>query len=390
MAKALIGRITVTFVNALEQGQTLRDTDIKGFGVRRQQGAPSYFLQTRIKGRLRWMTIGPHGSPWTPATARKEAIRLLSEIAHGLDPSEALRFSRISANVKDLSSLFLEEHGPKLKASTRSDYKRLLDQNIVPAFGKRKIEDLTRSDIIQFHNKLGETPRKANYCLAVLSKFLSWAETEGLRPENSNPCRLVKPYTETKRQRYLSKGEFERLGSVLSEAERDGSESAYVIAAIRLLLMTGARLSEILTLKWQYADLERGFLLLPDSKTGQKPIFLNEPTKDLIRAIPRVADNPYVIVGARTNSHLINLQKPWRRIRKLAQIEDIRLHDLRHSFASIAAESGASLPLIGRLLGHSQVKTTQRYAHLSADPIRSLNETIGTVMAHALQPPKND
>lgn len=385
MKSSLTGKVTLSAVKSLQTGQTLRDRELKGFGVRRQSGAPSYFLQTRIKGRLRWLTIGPHGAPWTPSTARIEALRMLTEIADGRDPGQETKFARQAPTIKELVPTFMEEHGPKLKATTRTEYWRLINNDILPAFGRRKVADLARSDVAQFHSRLHATPSKANFALSVLSKMMSWAESEGLRPEDSNPCRRISRYGDVKRERYLTNEEIQHLGAVLTQAEQDDAESPYVIAAIRLLLMTGARLSEILTLKWQYIDLQRGFLFLPDSKTGRKPIFLSEPTKDLIRDIPRIAGNPYVIVGANKDAHLVNLQKPWRRIRKQAGLEDVRIHDLRHSYASIAAESGGSLPLIGRLLGHTQPQTTERYAHLAADPVRELNETIGAKLANALQ-----
>lgn len=159
---------------------------------------------------------------------------------------------------------------------------------------------------------------------------------------------------------------------------------------MRILLLTGARLGEILELRWKHVDLERALLLLPDSKTGQKPIFLNQAALDILSRLDRIAGNPFVIVGSVPGTHLVNLQKPWGRIRKLAGLDDVRIHDLRHSFASIAASSGASLPLIGKLLGHTQPQTTNRYAHLVADPVRELNETIGATLASALQPRKTD
>lgn len=162
------------------------------------------------------------------------------------------------------------------------------------------------------------------------------------------------------------------------------SENVYVVAAIRLLLLTGARVGEILTLRWSFVDLERACLLLPDSKTGQKHITLNANAIAVLKAIPRIAGNPFVIVGRFDRSRLINIQKPWRRIRKLAGIEDVVLHDLRHSFASVAAASGGSLPMIGKLLGHQHTMTTARYAHLADDPARQLNQKVGDVIAGAI------
>ena len=173
------------------------------------------------------------------------------------------------------------------------------------------------------------------------------------------------------------------MGKALSDAEQEG-ENIYAIAAIRLLILTGARVGEILTSKWDFVDTERGLIFLPKSKTGAKPIFLSECAIEVLNAIPRLEKNPYVIVGASSGSHLVNLQKPWRRLRTRAGLGAVRLHDLRHSFASFAAAQGASLLMIGKLLGHTQMRTTQRYAHLVADPLRAVAETVGVHLAPSL------
>jgi len=164
---------------------------------------------------------------------------------------------------------------------------------------------------------------------------------------------------------------------VLEQVRLEKVISEYAVYAIRLLSLTGARLSEILTLKWDYINWERGTLELPDSKTGAKSIYLNEPAKDILSEIIRQADNPYVICGSKQGGHIVNLQKSWRRVRERAKLEDVRLHDLRHTFASIAVSSGMSLPVIGALLGHSQPRTTARYAHLAADPLKEAAELVG-------------
>ena len=384
MAKSSIGRISVSSVNKLEPNQTLTDADLKGFGVRRRAGAPIYFLHTRVKGRLRWMTIGRHGEPWTPTTARKEALRLLSEIIGGADPAAAKDATRRAPTVREAADRFMAEHGLRLKPRTREEYQRLLSNAIIPHLGKRQLREVSRADIVSFHTKLAATPRKANFALSVLSKMMNWAELKGLRPENTNPCRLVSKYKENKRQRFLLHDEVAKLGQVLDQLRTDGTESPFVIAAIRLLLLTGARLSEILTLEWRYVDLQRAIIFLPDSKTGQKPIFLNRSAIELLAELPRIEGNPFVIVGDVEGGHLINLQKPWRRIRKMVDIEDVRLHDLRHSFASFAAEGGASLQMIGALLGHTQPETTQRYAHLVQDHVRQTNDDVGDRIARSL------
>jgi len=384
MADQAAVRINKSTVTKLQEGQILRDNELKGFGVRRRKGAPSYFLQTRINGRLRWFTIGKHGAPWTPITARAEALRLLNDINNGEDPGQRKSRLRRAPTLSEASELFLKEHGAKLKPSTEHDYRALLRHHIVPALGALPIADLSQKHIARFHIGMKHIPRQANYALAVLSKLMNWAEDQGLRPSYSNPCLRIKRFPETRRQRFLSSEELERLGRVLAEHEQDNAQSPFIVAAIRLLMFTGARLGEILPLQWQYVDLERGLLLLPDSKTGQKAIFLNEPAVDLLKSLPRYPGNPHVIVGAKQDGHLVNLQKPWGRIRRAASLEDVRLHDLRHSFASIAASSGGSLPLIGQLLGHTQMATTQRYAHLAAAPVKELNEKVGARLAQVL------
>ncbi len=230
----------------------------------------------------------------------------------------------------------------------------------------------------------------ANLCLAVFSKLLSWSEEQGWRAENTNPCRGLTKYREGKRERFLALSELTRLGVVLAEVEHHNSETPAAIAAIRLLILTGARLREILTLKWSYIDYQRGLILLPDSKTDAKPIALNGAAIDVLNNIDRLEGNPYVIVGRKNGAHLVNLQKPWRAIRKAAGLDDVRIHDLRHSFASMAVASGASLPMIGKLLGHTQTQTTQRYAHLADDPLHQLNEQIGGAIAQAMGKQKSN
>jgi integrase len=385
MAQARQVRIGLTHVNAIKNGEILRDTEVKGFGLRCRNGSSSYFLQTRVLGRLRWITIGKHGSPWTPATAREEAIRLLRAIAVGADPTVEKQQALRASTIKQAVTLFLNSHGPRLSRTTRNDYQRVFTNTILPAFGTRRVHDVSALEVERFHAGLVATPRKANLALAILSKLMNWLETQKLRPKHSNPCVDIIRFKENRRERFLTQAELQRLGIALVEAEEEG-ENIYAIAAIRLLILTGARLSEILTLKWSYIDFERALIFLPHSKTGAKPIFLNEAATQVLRAIPQIGSNPYVIVGAVASAHLVNLQKPWRRLRIRADLPEVRLHDLRHSFASFAAAQGASLLMIGKLLGHTQLRTTQRYAHLVNDPLRNVAETVGARLAPSLVP----
>lgn len=377
-------KITKPAVDRMKAGQTLRDVEIKGFGVRRQNGAPSYFLQRRINGQLRWLTIGVHGSPWTPELARREALRLLATISQGQDPTLARQMAISKPSVEDAAKQFMETHATTLKSRTREEYARLLRLHIIPCLGKLLAEDVAKAHVVKFHASLAATPAGANFALAVMSKLFRWCEDMGYRPEGANPCRGIKKYRQAKHERFLSREELGRLGSVLGRADIDQQASLFAVAAIWLLILTGARLNEILTLQWRFVDLERRLLLLPDSKTGQKTIRLSDQAADVFGRLPRVKGNPHVIVGSVEGSHLVNLQKPWRRIRSLADLEDVRIHDLRHTFASVAAASGGSLPMIGALLGHTQPQTTARYAHLASDPLRQLNEEVGNTLAQAM------
>jgi integrase len=279
--------------------------------------------------------------------------------------------------------MFMTEHGPKLKPLTHEKYEHLLDRYLVPALGHKRLDIIDRGDVLRFHANLAAYPRLANYEVAVLSRLMTWAEDRGFRKEQTNPCLRLKKYQETKRQRYLTREELARLGSVLDDVATIGGENLFIVAAIRLLLFTGARLSEILTLKWAYVDFERGLLLLPDSKTGQKVVRLNQHAAEVLLGLPRVTGNPHVIVGRRANSpssicrSLGGVSARWRRLRKCASTTCA-------SFASFAAASRASLPMIGKLLGHGHTQTTARYAHLADDPLHQLNQQVGEDIAAAM------
>lgn len=246
--------------------------------------------------------------------------------------------------------------------------------------GTLKIIDVTRADVVELHQGLKETPYQANRVLGVLSIMFTLADTWGVRTDGINPCWKVKRYKEVKRERYLTPDELARLGKVLREA--DGEPEA--ATCIRLLLLTGCRLGEIQTLKWDYVDVRAGVLRLPDSKTGAKVVPVGKAVLDVLVGLPRIEGNPYVITGKVEGQYLTDIQKPWRRLRARAGLDTLRIHDLRHSFASDALQLGADLTMIGRLLGHTQVQTTARYAHLKTDPIRETANTVASAIASAL------
>jgi integrase len=373
--------VTITAINAMAPGDIIHDTTIKGFGARRQKDAVSYFFKTRVNGKQRWYTIGRHGNPWVPETARKYALKILND-PDVADKKPVVDTTRTFTMVADE---YLATHGAKLKPGTLAVQQRMNRLFLTPAFGKLQLIKITRTDVEMAHAAWGKgTPRSANHALAVLSSLMNWAEERGYRPEDSNPCRRVKHFKQNSRERFLTPDELACLGAALTQAEAEHLVGPYAVAALRLLILTGARHTEILTLKWTYIDIERAMIFLPDSKTGKKPITLNRAALDVLNTIPRFAHNPYVIVGQQ-GEHLVNLQKPWQLIRKLAGLDTLRIHDLRHTYASVAVASGGSLPILGRQLGHSQPQTTQRYAHLADDSVRQMNQTTGEILANALK-----
>ena len=237
------------------------------------------------------------------------------------------------------------------------------------------------------HYRRRDTPYQANRILEVVRKMFNLAEAWGLRSDGGNPCRFVQKHKEKRRERFLTEEEFARLGRVLVEVEAEGAETPATVAAIRLLMLTGCRLGEIQTLRWEDVDLDAVELRLRDSKTGARMVALSSAAVAVLSALPRIDGNPWVIVGRKPGAHLTDLQHPWRRIRARGDLEDVRLHDLRHSFASRALALGESLSMIGKLLGHTQVQTTARYAHLANDSVKALGSRVGDSIGSQIVPP---
>lgn len=383
-------KLTKKLVEGIEpqdQDVVIWDSEIPGFGIRvRPSGRRVYILKYRNKqGRQRKPTVGRHGV-LTADQARKIARQWLADVGRGGDPAAEQQATRKMPSMKDLAQRFLTDHAQVYKRpSSIANDRRLIEKRIAPAIGPLAVNAVTRSDIARLHQSLRATPYEANRTLALLSKMFNLAELWGLRPDGSNPCRHVKRFPERQRERFLSADELARLGEVLVEAEDTQTEMPSVIACIRLLVFTGCRLSEIRTLRWEDVDFEHQCLHLSNTKTGSKIVHLGAPALEALAALERFEDNPYVIVGQKHGAHLVNMEKPWQRIRGRAGLDDVRLHDLRHTFASVGASAGLSLPIIGKMLGHTQAQTTQRYAHLAADPIKQAVEQVSGHVAAAMR-----
>jgi len=298
----------------------LWDTELRGFGLRVwPSGKRVYILKYRTRdGHQRKATIGHHG-PLTTEKARTKALKWLSEAKHGGDPAGSALEARRAPSVGQLAEQYMEEHAraKKRPASIEAD-ERHLRLYILPALGSKKAASVTRVDVAQLHHLLRAKPISANRCLALVSKMFNLAEKWGLRPDGSNPARHVERFRESHRERFLSNEELGALGEALARTEIERTALPSAIAAIRLLLFTGCRRSEIATLQWQHVDFERQCLRLPESKTGSKTVYLSPPALSVLTCIERQEGNPYVIKGTKPGSHLVNLTKPWMRIRAKA------------------------------------------------------------------------
>jgi integrase len=403
-------KITKRIVDAAQKESAtylVRDSEVKGFVlVVTPAGAKSYAVDYRAgSGRgapKRRLTIGKHGSPWTPEMARAEAKRLLAEVAAGRDPATARQQERDALTFGELIDLYLAEGAGHKKASTLKADRGRIEHHLRPLLGKLRADRTGRAEIERMRNAVaaGKTAEKiasadkrrpgsvatggkgaAAQCVALVSSIYAFAIGRGLGADN--PARGVKKAPVRKVERFLSEAEIARLAAAL-DAEAQQSGNPYPSAAIRLLLLTGCRKGEIASLRWQHVDFERECLRLPDSKTGAKVVYLNAPARAVLQELPRMADNPRVIPGMRADGAGPAIDKVWARVRKAAGLADVRLHDLRHSFASVGAASGLSLPIIGALLGHKHAATTARYAHLSADPLRAANDAVGARIAAAM------
>lgn len=414
-------RLTKRVVDNLEASETeyvAWDADLPGFGVRvRPSGAKSFIAVYRAgsgrKAPQRKLTIASVAKI-TPEEARVQAKKAIGAAAGGADPAALKSIERKTLTIGDLIDVFLSDHvEPKRKAGTQGHYRDILNRIVRPELGTAKADKVRRAEISRLHLKWKKTPYQANRILAVVGSMYAFGGKRSLIPETINPARGIEKFPEQGRERFLSSGELEKLGAALRLAETDGipwridegkptakhiPKSArrtvidpHAAGALRLLLFSGCRLREILHLKWQEVDVERGLLFLGDSKTGRKTIVLNAPALAVLASLPRVGS--YVVPGDNADMPRSDLKRPWTMITRQAGLDGLRIHDLRHSFASFGAGGGMGLPIVGKLLGHANATTTARYAHLDADPLRRASNAIASTIAAALgesSAPSND
>jgi len=356
------------------------DATVTGLGARvTAAGHRSFVLDYRTRaGRRRRYTIGTFPD-WSVTGAREEARKLKRLIDGGGDPLAEIETERGAATVADLIARFIDEHVSRKRPHTRYDYRNVIERHIRPAIGSMKVAEVAWGDIDALHRKITKAGKKtqANRVVAVASKMFSLAIRWRMRPDN--PAKGIERNPEQKRKRYATPAELERLLAVFDEYE-----DQQAVAIFQLCLLTGCRVGEAMAARWDALDLTARTWIKPGSTTKQKTdhvVPLSVPAKELLAELRRRTNSEWVFPADSAPGHRVAVQKAWRAIRKAAKITGLRIHDLRHSFASQLASQGASLPLIGALLGHSNPVTTHRYAHLFDDPQRAAVERVGKLIA---------
>ena len=356
------------------------DDAVKGFGVRITAGGGRAFIlnyRRKLDGRERRYTIGSFPD-WGTTAAREEAKRLKRAIDGGADPVGEQEENRAAATVADLCGRLERDYLPRNRPSTQRVYRQQIRTEILPAFAKTKVAAVSHADVDGFHHRLSaRAPTHANRTIAVLSRMFSLAVRWGWRSDN--PCKGIERNQEKKRHRYLTGAEISRLSTALGKLEDVSAANA-----VRLLLLTGCRRGELLAARWCDVDLEAGLWTKPASTTKQAALHrvpLSAAAVQLLTEMRGEAgDNAEWIFPARGGGHRPHINEAWIRLRKTANLPDVRLHDLRHTYASVLASSGLSLPVIGALLGHSTPVTTARYSHLSDNPLRAATERASAIL----------
>lgn len=345
---------------------TVHDKKLRGFGLKISPASKkTYFVRTVRRTGSRNVILGEAGKV-SAAEARRKAVAEL----------DAARSDRVNGPVfRDYAEEFMRRQARRWKPSTQESNRHFLNRYLLPFFSDMRVGDIARSDVRRWFDSMSPTPGNANRSLPVLSVMMTQAELWNLRPHGSNPCRNIRRYRVKPRERFLSLEELKRLGFVL-----DHAEDTQAAAAIRLLLFTGARSSEITGLKWAWIRGTRA--VLPDSKTGPKSIQLPPPARAVLQSLPN--NGEFIFPNGQGDGPMKNIGVRWARLRRLADLADVRIHDLRHTYASHAVMSGLDLYTVGRLLGHADVATTERYAHLADTHVRKAAGKISRIVNDAM------
>ena len=379
-------RLTKTYVEglrAVDKPITAWDQgsgNVSGFCVQvYPSGKKTYYYVYRTKGdrKKKRIILGTHGQI-TCEKAREDAQRYAGDVAHRVDPvvKEKEKVGQKKEGdskdllFKDFLPIFIERHSNIYnEPSTLKINQYQFNSHILPFFGDKKLRLITREDVFKFKDSLDYKHTTYNRCVSLLSCAFNKAILWGYRTDGINPCIGVTKYKENKKERFLNSSELNQLTATLDKQQEWSLESSYVLGAIQMLAYTGCRKSEILTLKWADVQLDQNCIHLKKSKTGEKIVPLNSLSKAVLESMERQSDNPYVFCGRKPGKHLTDPKKRWFKIRKMLSIEDVRMHDLRHTFASMAIKSGLGLYQVSKLLGHRNIQTTMRYAHIEKEEL---------------------
>ncbi|MDE0031263.1 MAG: site-specific integrase [Deltaproteobacteria bacterium] len=378
----------VDALTAVDKEVMCWDRDLPGFGVRvYPSGAKTYMVQRRGRRGSKRITVGRHGT-MSVEEARRQAAVILTRLESGEEPETgAAPDAGEGPTVAELAERYLSEHvAVYCKPGTVMGYRRVIERNILPKLGKLPIKELDRRHVAELQYRLRKRPTAANNAVGALSRMLNRAQAWGLMPAGSNPCRFVKPYRTRRPERFLTEDEFRRLGQALDDLEAEDRVPVHVAAAFRLLTLTGCRSGEVLTLRWRDVALGRNEVRLRDSKTGPRIVPLSPAAVRVLAGLPRLSGNPWVIAGPEPGGRQMQLTYYWHRVRERAGLDDVRLHDLRHSFASRALAMGEDLTMIGKLLGHRKLQSTARYAHLARDSVRESAALVSDSIAADIMP----
>lgn len=361
------------------------DAEIPGFGIRiYPSGTKSFLVQCRGPMGTRRVTLGRHDKI-SADDARRRAAILIDRVESGENTTRK-PCSAAWTSVADLAERYLREYvATHCKPNTERAYRQTITRHILPSVGSLPIAMIGREHAAELHYRLRKTPNAANEVINALSRMLNRAEVWGLLPQGSNPCKSVTRYRTRKPERFLTEIEYQRLGEALDMMANKRGLWPSAVAALRLLVLTGCRSSEIRTLRWDDVDLERHEIRLRDSKTGPRTVPLSPEAVRVLTELPRAAENPWVVAGREATVPLAHIHHYWYRVRELAGLDDVRIHDLRHSFASRALALGEPLPMIGKLLGHKKLQTTARYTHLARDLLKESAANVATSIAADLE-----